>query len=241
MLFDTKGIVIHHVNYGESSIIVNIYTELFGLKSYIVKGVKSKKSKIKISLFEPLTLLELVVYNKASATIQNIKEVKCSHNFNSIPYDISKSTISLFLSEVLFKSIREFEKNEMLFEFLYNSIKLLDKTKEKVTNFHLIFLIELSKYLGFHPNNNYSKLYKYFDLKEGEFFEKEITSSNIVSPPYSEVFSKILDSSLENISELTLANSDKKELLKYIIKLYELHLDSFKNIKSIGVLEEVFQ
>src|SRR4051812_34859696 len=146
MLFKTGGIVLNYIKYKETSIICKIYTEAFGLQSYIINGIRNNKAKNKIALFQTLTLLDLVVYNRPNSSLNRISEIKCHYPFKSIPFDLRKTTIALFLSEILNKTLKEQAENEDLFSFLKNSIKFLDKADENFENFHLQFLIKLSGY-----------------------------------------------------------------------------------------------
>ena len=141
MVFKTKGIVFRFTRFGESSIIVTIFTEQFGLQSYIVNGIRSKTSRSKIALFQPLTLLELVVYHRENANINRIKEVKCLYPYQSIQIDIVKSSVAMFITEVINKSIKEESHVSHLFEFLCSSLITLDTLVENSENFHLVFLI----------------------------------------------------------------------------------------------------
>jgi DNA repair protein RecO (recombination protein O) len=153
MLLKTKGIVLNQIKYRETSIITKIYTEDFGLKSYIVNGVRTKSSKTKIGLFQPLTLLDLVVYYKEKTTLHRISEIKCYSPYKSIPFEIKKSSIVLFLSEILNKTLKEEISNKELFDFLSTSLIYFDEVKEDYHNFHLQFLFQLSAFLGFFPSN----------------------------------------------------------------------------------------
>ena len=138
MLFKTRGIVFRFTKYGDSSIIVTIFTELFGLQTYIVNGVRSKAAKGKIALFQPLTLLDLVVYYKENANIKRIKEVRCQHQYQTVQTDIRKSSIGIFMNEVLNKSVKEENQAQELFNFLFDSLVSLDGLKNDFENFHLI-------------------------------------------------------------------------------------------------------
>jgi len=151
MLQKTRGLVLNYLRYRETSIIVKIYTEEFGVQTYIENGVRSSKGKNKIALFQPLTLLDLVVYFKDSAGIQRISEIKVNHPYSTIPFDITKSTIALFITEVLSKTLKEEAGNPRLFQFLRESLIWLDQATEGYENFHLWFLLRLSFYLGFEP------------------------------------------------------------------------------------------
>src|SRR5579871_5470985 len=152
MLANTKGVVFRFTNYGETSIIVNIFTAAFGLQSYIVNGVRGKSSKTKMALFQPLTLLDLVVYHRENASILRIKEVKCIHPYQSISSDFRKSTITMFLHEVINKTIKDQSHAQELCEFLIQTLTHFDLQQANIENFHLIFLIKLSQHLGFRPS-----------------------------------------------------------------------------------------
>ena len=155
MLHKTRGIVLNHIKYGESSIIVHIYTEEFGVQSYIENGVRKQKAKNKIALFQPLTLLDLVVYKKANSSINRISEIKCRQPFQSIPYQITKSTIGIFIAEILSNLLRgEEEPNSGMFEFLQESLLFFDrKSTDYLHSFSVQFLNDLSVYLGFSAAN----------------------------------------------------------------------------------------
>ena len=153
MLYKTRGIVFRFTKYGETSISVNIFTELFGLQGYIINSVRTKSSKNKIALFQPLTLLDLVVYHRANANLNRIKEVKCIHPFQSLAIDIKKSVVSMFINEIVNKTVKDESHAKEVFEFLFRSVVLLDTMNNNIENFHLIFLIKLSRYLGFGVHN----------------------------------------------------------------------------------------
>src|SRR6056297_3707722 len=169
MIQSTRGIVLHSFKYGETGIICNIYTETHGKVAFLVQGARKHKAKLKANLFQPLFLLDLEVYYKEKRQLQKIREARNAHPFQSIPYDFRKRTIALFIAEVLYKSLQEEESNPPLFSYLINQIKMLDLKEEGLANFHLYFLIHLSKYLGFFPQNNYSRSFTFFDMQNGKF------------------------------------------------------------------------
>lgn len=239
MLHKTKGIVLHTVNYSETSIIVKMYTELFGLQSYLVNGARSKKAKIKSALFQPLNLLDMIVYHKEKGGLQRISEARTSIPFASIPYDISKNSIALFLDEILYKSIREEEVNNSLFQFIYNSICILDLQKQHLQNFHLFFMMQLSKYLGFFPLGNYSKSHPFFNLKDGTFDTVMPSHPHFVAAPLSEAIDQLIFATYETLDTIRLNKPQRKELLLKLIEFFELHLPSFGQVKSHHVLEVV--
>ncbi|MFC2096625.1 DNA repair protein RecO [Bacteroidota bacterium] len=240
MLHKTRGIVLKHIKYSETSIIVTIYTESFGRQAYIINGVRSKKAKIKANTFQPLFLLEMEVYHKSKRDLQRVKEVQNAFIFSSLPYDLKKSTLAIFIAEILYKTIQEHEPNHELFEYLFNSIQLLDLKENSVLNFHIYFLIHLSKYLGFFPNNNFSETNCYFDLRAGNFVQIKPFHLLHVEKEASNIFSKMLEFSEDQHENLQMDYEQRIYLLEKILEYYSLHNDGISSIKSLEVLKEVF-
>ena len=239
MLHKTRGIVLHQVKYSETSLIVKIYTELFGLQSYLIRGIRNKKSKIKPALLQHLALVELIVYYKEKKSIQHIKEIKSAYQFKSVPFDIRKSSIIIFLNEILYKVIKEEESNKSLFEFLFNTIQILDINEKGVSDFHLIFLVQLTKFLGFFPKNNFSKTRDNFNLEEGEFLGQNIRGRYFIEKPYSKYFSELINISYENSELFHIPPNHRNNLMEYILNYYRLHLPGISEIKSHQVLKTV--
>lgn len=152
MLYKTRGIVFKTTDYSESSVVVQIFTEKFGLQSYIVNGAKKPKAKISRNMLQPLHLVDMVVYHKANGNVQRISELKNVPVLQGVPYDVIKSCIAMFLNEVLYKAIKQQSADENLFDFVFNAIELLDHKTTGLANFHLLFLIQLTRYLGFYPH-----------------------------------------------------------------------------------------
>jgi len=215
MLAKTRGIVIRYIKYRETSIIINIYTETFGMQSYIVNNIRSVKSTP--ALFQPLSLLELEVYYRKTSEINRLSNWKTSEHLNSIYLDIKKATMALFISEVLYRSIKELEPHDGLFEFLYHSIQIFDSMERGYENFHLQFLIKLVKYVGFGIHGDQNLGIPGFD---------------------SDDFKKLLESTYD--SKVILSNENRGRLLDGIILYYQEHVDGFGTLKSLKVLREVF-
>jgi DNA repair protein RecO (recombination protein O) len=232
VLVKTRGIVLSYIKYRETSIITRVYTEELGLQSYIVNSVRQKAGRI--ALFQPFTLLDMVVYTNPKGGLTRISEYKCDYPFSSIPYDIRKSSILLFLSEMLSHTIREEEENRPLFEFLYHSIRHFDQQAEGFENFHLLFLLQLSSYLGFGPTSG-----------------AEITSQVAFSGSgalidgrpaiiYFQMYETFFDQLLQHPDQALVANGKvRRELLQIIIKYYQLHVEKLGEIRSLQVLSEV--
>ncbi len=220
MLHKTRGVVFRFTKYGETSIIVSIFTELFGLQSYIVNGVRTKSAKNKIALFQPLTLLDLVVYHRENADILRIKEVKCLHAYQTIHNDIRKSAIAIFLNEVINRGVKDQSHANEICEFLIHSLITLDETKVP-ENFHLIFLLKLSRYLGFGPQT-----------------KEEVLGVWLISEEEEDILANLINA--EYNSNITMSYTSRSKLLEALLRFYATHIDNFGEIKSVQVLKEMF-
>jgi len=241
MLSKTKGIVLHTVKYSESSIIAKVYTEKFGLLSFLVHGVRKSHSKTSINLFQHLSLIEIDFNFKPSSNIQHIKEIRSDYLFTNIPFDITKSSVGLFINEIVYRSIHEEEANQELFDFLYNSIRILDLSSDKTGYFHLLFAIQFTKYLGFFPINNYSENNRFFNMRDG-VFQSFISDVNLsLNADHSFYLSKLLEHKFDDAEELSIPYSIKISLIESIIDFYKIHLTFFKDIKSHHVLSEILK
>ena len=236
MLVKTKAIVISSLKYQEKSLIVKCFTLSDGLKSYFVPNAFSaKKSNQKIAYFQPLSLLEIEASHKNKGTLEHFKEIKLATAYQTITSDIIKSTIVIFLSEMLHHSIREEEKNEALFTFLETALLWLD-THEETSNFHLILLLETTKFLGFYPDTSEME-HSYFEMKEGYF--TPFLGIGCLSNHETELFKKLIR--LKFDSNQKIFNGVERHLvLKILLDYYTIHLDGFKKPKSLEVLKEVF-
>ncbi len=222
MLHKTQGVVFRFTNYSETSIIVNIFTSAFGLQSYIVNGARGKSSKGKIALYQPLTLLDLVVYHRENASILRIKEVKCIHPYQSITSDFRKSTIALFLNEIVNKTVKDQSHAQELCEFLIQSFTHFDLQQTNVENFHLIFLIRLSQHLGFRPTEL-----------------DELMGGNFALEEEQKILTKLLTANYSDTIAMT--NIQRRNILDLLIRFYVSHSDNFGELKSLSVVREIIQ
>jgi DNA repair protein RecO (recombination protein O) len=236
MLVKTKAIVISSIKYQEKSLIVKCFTLSDGLKSYFVRDAfSSRKSNQKIAYFQPFSILEIEAIHKNKGTLENFKEIKLAIPFQTIHNTITKSTIVLFLSEMMHYSIHEEEENEALFTYLETALLWLD-THDEIANFHLIFLLEATKYLGFYPDNTDIDL-PYFEMSEGIFTQFHAISS--LSQYETQLFKKSLNLKFESDLK-TFHVIERQLLLKILIDYYSFHLEGFRKPKSLDVLKEVF-
>lgn len=236
MLVKTKAIVISALKFQEKSLIVKCFTLSNGLKSYFVRDAfSSRKASQKIAYFQPLSILEIEAVHKNKGTLENFKEIKTAVPFQSIHTDLVKSTMVMFLSEMLHYSIQEEEKNESLFVFLETALTWLDHHNE-ISNFHLILLLEATKYLGFYPDISEADL-PYFEMIEGVFVPFHGLSA--LTEHETNLFKKLIDLKFEN-DQKVFNVIERQILLKILIDYYSFHLDGFKKPKSLEVLKEVF-
>ncbi|MBF7091077.1 DNA repair protein RecO [Flavobacterium sp. ALJ2] len=236
MQVKTKAIVISAIKFQEKSLIAKCFTLSHGLKTYFVRDAFStRKSSQKIAYFQPLTILEIEAVHKNKGTLENFKEIKIGIPFQTIHTDIVKSTIVMFLSEILHYSIQEEEKNESLFVFLETALFWLDQHDE-ITNFHLILMLETTKYLGFYPDVSDADL-PFFEMNEGVFTLFHGLSA--LTEHETNLFKKLIDLKFDN-DQKVFHVIERQLLLKILIDYYSFHLDGFKRPKSLEVLKEIF-
>ncbi len=239
MLIKTRGIVLQQFKYADSSLIVKIYTEALGLQSYMVKGGRSKKSTQKPAYFQPLSLIDMVVYHKENKQLQAIKEITSAYAWRHIPFNVEKQTILLFLDEMLYKTLREESPNQHLFDFIYNSLHWFDLEEKQYLNFHLFFLLQISRFLGFYPKLTERKRVEYFDLQEGVFLTSEPIHPYYCSNPVTEDLLFFLHQTLDTVKSYPLNTFRRRSLLDTIISYYQLHLPEMGSVQSLEVLTTV--
>lgn len=240
MLHKTRGVVFQVTDFGETSVVAKIYTELFGLQGFLINSVRKKNAKVKQNVLHPLSLVDLVVYHKERKGLHRVAEVRSNPVLQHIPFHIVKNSITLFLDEVLSKAIKEEEPNQQLFDFIFHSVQLLDVQSPVNSDFHLCFLVQLTKYLGIYPAENFSGEDKIFNLHEGVFQPGIPTHMHYMDAILSEVFSSLLQSSLNFSTPLSAPVQQKRMLIEKILEYYRLHLTGFTEIRSLKVLEEVW-
>ena len=228
MLQKTRGIALSYIRYRETSIIARVYTEEFGLQSYIVNSVRTARSKNnRIALFQPLTLLDMVVYYKNDRDLHRISEVKTSYPFQSLPFDVAKSTIAMFVTEMLNKVLKEEAGSPVLFGFLIDSVLFLEEARTNYENFHLAFLLKLSFFLGFGPEN-------------AREFESQLRENLYPFLPDNEMGTALNIMLRQPIgSPVKLNRASRNDLLDALVVYYQVHLDSIGEVKSLPVLREI--
>lgn len=236
MIVQTKAIVISAIKFQENSLVVKCFTLSEGLKSYFVRDAfSSRKGSQKMAYFQPMTLLEVIAIHKNKGTLEQLKEIKIDKAFTTIHSDVIKSAIALFLSEMLHHSIYEEERNDVLFNFIESALYWFD-LHDEISNFHLIFLLEITKHLGFYPD--ISDIHApFFEMKEGVF------SANLSLTSLNEHETLLLKKLIElkfDSTQKTFHVSERQVLLRILVDYYAWHLEGFKKPKSLEILKEVF-
>lgn len=239
MLISTPAIVISSVKYGEADLIVKCFTKAEGLKSYILKGIlKSKKGKLRTAYFQPLTLLEISANHKNKGNLEYLLDAKVTRPYKTLQNQVIKSSLVLFLSEVLKQCIVEEEKNEKLFDFLEQAFIWLDEN-ESIANFHLLFLLKLSDFLGFYPDESTIEL-PVFNLMEGVFQNETTNIYCIDTNSENPFFKRIFGINFDEWNGLKPTKKEREACLQLLLLYFQLHLQGFKTPKSLSVLNQIF-
>lgn len=237
-IVSTKAIVLSSIKYGDTSLIVKCYTEEEGVKTYLIRGVlKPKKKGIKAAYFQPLTQLKIVANHNSKNTLNSIKEVQVSQPYRTIHCDIVKQAVVFFLSEILASAIQEEEQNKTLYSYLETAFIWLD-THDKIANFHLLFMLNLTGFLGFYPDMS-GKDKIGFNLLEGNF-SNSTQDKNVIYRNDFYQFKKLLGINFDSIEDVSYSKEERQLVLQMIIQYFKLHLGSFRKPKSLQVLEIVF-
>ncbi len=238
MQVSTRALVFTSVKYSEADLIVSCFTEDFGLKSYLLRGImKSRKGKLRASLFQPLTLLRLEAIHKDKGTLERIKEAKILSPYKTLHSEVVKSALVLFIAEMLKNSIQEEEANPELFQYLETSMLWLDEN-DNATHFHLLFLLRLTAYLGFYPDTSHIDK-PHFNLIEGNF-EAEAYGDYCETGDHVEVFKQLFGIDFDALVTIKTTKKQRSQILNLLLLYYQLHLQGYKKPKSLLVLNQLF-
>lgn len=242
MIDTTEAIVLHHFKYSDTSIILHAYTRNYGRLSFMLQGVRKRNSRIKINLFQPLYILELEMYYKEKRQLQKVKEARNAYPYQSIPHDYRKTSMALFVAEMLYKCLREEEPNPELFAFISHHLRIFDLKKQGLANFHLYFMARLTKYLGFFPHNNFDATSApYFDGKKGHFTAFPPKHHHHLEKEESALLSQLLSLSENQHEELEISRNRRIKILHALVNFYYLHIPGMGHINSFEILKDTFR
>lgn len=241
MLLSTKAFILKIIKYTHSSIIIQVYTNTNGRDAFMIRSINAKNKKNIRPILQPLYFIEIDYDNKNNNQLKLAKNVSLINYYPNITNNVIKSSIVIFLAEVLQKTLQEENKNNHLFEYIQTSLEILNNDNFDSLNFHISFLIQLSKYLGVYPSNNYKEnITPYFDLQSGSFMQNKPLHDNYLDSPITRMFHLFLNTDIIKSEQLKLTGKERSLILNKIIQYYSLHFNTFNSIKSLNILHEIF-
>ena len=240
MIEKTRGIILNQIKYTDSGIIARLYTRKFGRQSFLIRGMRNRKAGKHNILFQPMYILDLEISYKESREMNVLKEFSVSYSPYEIYSDIKKSSVAIFLGEVLTSVLREESSHEEMYDYIEKSIIFFDRCREDYANFHIAFLAGLSSFLGFEPGIRENENDSFFDMSNGIFVPLPPVHGNYANPDVSGILAQVFLASYESISKITLNGAMRNEVLDTLLRYYSLHLSGLKKINSLEILKEVF-
>lgn len=236
----TRGIVLHTLKYGDTSLIVDVYTETGGNVSFMVCLPRSRKAALRGVLFRPLTLLELDYEARPGTALQRIKDARLHYAYRSVPYEPAKAAIALFLAEFLYRALRHETCNPPLFAYLCHSLQWLDRREANFANFHSVFLLRLTRFLGFYPNAEDYHAGDFFDLQNACFVGTRPLHGAYLPPEEAAGIPLLMRMNYDTMHLFAFSRVQRGRLLTVLNDYYRLHVPDFPELKSLDVLHEVF-
>lgn len=237
MLQSIEGIIIRTTKYGETSLILDIFTQEEGIKSFIIGGVRTKSKKNKVSLVKVLNIVKVEAYLKDSDKLSRIKEISYAYIYQSIPFNVAKASIATLLIEVCKKAVKASDDYAAVYNYIVKGLIHLDNIQEGIAHFHIRFLIGLTDHLGFSMNNNFQKEQPYFNLQDGSFHESRIDHRYYADAEASEYLSNYLRK--HNFE--TTPRQYRRVILLHIIDYYRYHIEDFGTLNSLPVLMSLYE
>ncbi len=238
--YKARGVVLHTIKYGDTSMVAYLLTDVGGRRNYMVQGVRSRNGRgSKMALLQPMFPVEFEGLESSRQQMHRFKEVRAGFSLQSTPFDLRKSTMALFMAEVLYRLVKESEPNEALFDFVWNSIGALDSMGEGVANFHLWFLAQLSRLLGFCPGNDYTTG-DWFDIREGLYTSACPTHTGYMSRECAVVLRDLMECDVRYLAEIGLNRTQRVDFLNAMLTYFGYHLDAISAVQSVRILREVF-
>lgn len=250
MLVKTEAIVLHSIKYGETRLIVDMFTRKAGRLSFIVSMPKTQKGRMKKQYFQPMTLLEVECDIRQRVQLQKLKDVHLLNAYTSIPFSAEKLAISLFTAEFLYHALRSEQQNEILFTYIADSMQWLDIAPAHYANFHLTFLMRMSRFLGFYPNleereerreegdkDSESLL---FDLREGRFCQEAPMHRDFLQPDEARLIHLLMRMDFPTMHLFQLSHQDRGRITDVLLHYYRLHIPQFPELKSLSVLQQLW-
>ena len=238
-LYKARGIVLGTLKYGEKGVVVHILTDVAGRQSYMVQGIRPTAKGSKMAMLQPMFAVEFEGMQSTKMAMHRLKDLAPGMVLHSTPFDVRKSTMALFMAEVLYRLVKESEPTSGLFDFVWGSVAALDALEEGISNFHLWFLANLSRPLGFSPDNEYSDG-AWLDIRDGHFVANALMPSQSLTPENARILHDMLECDVRYLGEIGLNRKQRVDFLEAMLKYYAYHLDSIHSVESLRILQEVF-
>ena len=237
--YKARGIVLGTLKYGEKGVIVHMLTNVYGRQSYMIQGVRPTAKGSKMALLQPMFAVEFEGLTSSKMDLHRMKDLVPGMVLQSTPFDVRKSTMALFMAEVLYRLVKESEPGSELFDFVWASVAALDALEEGIANFHLWFLANLSRPLGFSPDNEYSDG-AWLDIRDGHFTPHALIPSAALTPENARILHDMLECDVRYLAEIGLNRVERASFLEAMLKYYSFHLDSINAVESLRIMREVF-
>jgi len=235
-----RGVVLHTLKYGDSSLVAYLLTDVGGRRSYMVQGVRSRSGRgSKLALFQPMFPVEFEGLESSKQRMHRFKEIRTAFALQSLPFDVRKSAMALFMAETLYRLVRESEPNAALFDFVWSSVGALDAMQEGVANFHLWFLANLSRFLGFCPGNDYAPG-SWFDIREGLYTSVQPAHTGVMTRECAAMLHDLMQCDVRRLAGIGLNRTLRVEFLNAMLVYFGYHLDAISAVQSVRILKEVF-
>jgi len=238
MLTKTEAIVLHSLKYGETKLIVDMFTRLHGRLSFVVRLPKTQHGRLKKQYFQPLTLLNIECDVRPQLQLQQLRDASIFTPLPSLLTHPQKLAISLFLAEFLYHALRGEQQNEPLFDYVASSIQWLDSREQNFANFHLVFLMHLSRFLGFYPNIEVGGLY--FDLRAASFCTAPPLHRDFLMPQEASMLHLMMRMDFPNQHLFHMNRIQRNRCIEVALQFYRLHLPDFPDLRSLEVLRELW-
>ncbi len=237
--YKARGVVLGTLKYGEKGVIVHMLTDVYGRQSYMIQGVRPTAKGSKMALLQPMFAVEFEGLTSPKMDLHRMKDLVPGMVLQSTPFDVRKSTMALFMAEVLYRLVKESEPGSELFDFVWASVAALDALEEGIANFHLWFLANLSRPLGFSPDNEYSDG-AWLDIRDGHFTPHALIPSAALTPENARILHDMLECDVRYLAEIGLNRVERASFLEAMLKYYSFHLDSINAVESLRIMREVF-
>lgn len=241
MIVKTRGIVLHYTKYSDSSAIVNVFTHQAGRQSYMVRGLNKGRKAVRNAMFQPLMILDIEGSHSSKREVQNLKNCTLGYVPSATSFNFAKSSLAIFLAEVLNSTLHEDAPDHSLYEFVESSIICLDQTENGTANFHIMFLAKLTRFLGIGPSVPETGSNVVFDLTNGVFGQVPPASGEYASQTTSNLLARFLATPFPDLGSIKMGKEERRDLLSILLKYYSLHVPGFRKINSTAILYDLFE